>query len=82
MGNVFAENLLPKDKIKGLLDKVQQQLTKIGTIKKMSKFTPIDRLSGRFIIEGDVNSMDVLFLLTPEQQPLIHQVKVKIRKNH
>jgi hypothetical protein len=76
---VFAENLVLDNKAKHLLEIAQEKIAKAGGIKKMTEITPIDQLSGRFVIEGEVEIIEVLIMLTPEQRPLIHTFKIKTK---
>jgi len=78
MDEIFAENLLPKDNMEMLLKSVKKTVSKTGKIIKTNGVTPINQLTGRFIIEGKLNHIEVIFMLTPESKPLIHQLKVKI----
>jgi len=77
MDEIFAENLLPKDNMEMLLKSVKKTVSKAGNIIKTYEVTPINQLTGRFIIEGKLNHIEVVFMLTPENKPLIHQLKVK-----
>jgi len=77
---VFAENLILDNKAKHLLEIAQEKIAKAGGIKKMTEITPIDQLSGRFLIEGEVEIIEVLIMLTPEQRPLIHTFKIKTKQ--
>ncbi|WP_157826723.1 hypothetical protein [Colwellia sp. 12G3] len=76
MDEIFAENLLPNDSIDMLLASVKQTVTKAGNIIKVSKITPRNQLTGRFIIEGELSNVEVFFMLTPEKNPLIHKLKI------
>ncbi len=80
MDEIFAENLMTKGNLEMLLTSVKKNIAKAGSIIKIHELTLINQLAGRFIIEGELNNIEVYFMLTPEHMPLIHSLKAKVLK--
>ncbi|HEY5826494.1 MAG TPA: serine hydrolase, partial [Cyclobacteriaceae bacterium] len=76
--NIFAENFF-MDQSLDLRKKISSEtLSKIGKVVKVNSIIPENQLRGTFIIEGEKNNLEVFFTLTPERNPLVQQLDLKV----
>ena len=52
----------------------------LGKIEAVSNVQPVNALRGTFQILGEKGSLEVFFTLTPERNPLVQELKMKLRR--
>ena len=75
---LFAENFYmdkPLDLRKKEIDEIFAQA---GAIKSVGPLTAINQLRGYFTIEGEKKKVGVFFTLTPENNPLVQQLNLRL----
>lgn len=74
---IFAENFWPDYPIENLKRDYAALWAKAGKITSVKELIPENQLRGRFIIEGEKANIEVFFTLTPENPPLIQELRVR-----
>ena len=74
---IFAENFFPDNPIDLLKNDYAALWAKAGKIIAVREMIPENNLRGRFIIEGEKVNLEVYFTLTPENPPLIQELRVR-----
>ena len=49
----------------------------VGPIRRVHPIVPLNRLRGRFVMEGERGSVEVFFTLSPETTPKVQQVRMR-----
>lgn len=55
--------------------------TKAGNIIRIREIIPENQLRGSFVMEGENANVEIYFTLTPENPPLIQELKITERPN-
>lgn len=74
---IFAENFFPDNPIDLLKRDYNTLFTKAGKILKIGEMIPENQLRGRFVIECENANIEVYFTLTPENPPLIQELRLR-----
>ncbi|MFT3743088.1 MAG: serine hydrolase domain-containing protein [Pyrinomonadaceae bacterium] len=74
---IFAENFFPDNPIDLLKRDYATLFTKAGKILKIGELIPENQLRGRFLLECENTNIEVYFTLTPENPPLIQELRVR-----
>ena len=74
---IFAENFFPDNPIDLLKNDYAALWAKAGKIIAVREMIPENNLRGRFIVEGEKLNLEVYFTLTPENPPLIQELRVR-----
>ncbi len=74
---IFAENFFPDYPIDILKKDYAALWAKAGKIISIKELIPENQLRGSFIIEGENANILVYFTLSPENPPLIQELRVR-----
>ncbi len=74
---IFAENFFPDYPIANLKRDYAALWAKAGRIISVKEMVPENQLRGRFLVEGENADIEVFFTLTPENPPLIQELRVR-----
>ncbi len=75
---LFAENFFLDNRLQDLQARSKELFEKTGKIMSIREIVPENQLRGTFIMEGEKMNLQVFFTLTPEKDPLIQQVRVRV----
>lgn len=75
---LFAENFFMDNRLSDLMQRTKELYTQAGAITNAGPMMPMNQLRGRFILEGEKKNIEVFFTLTPEKEPLIQQVRMRV----
>lgn len=75
---LFAENFFMDYRLKDLVKQSKALFKETGRIIRVDSLTAINQLRGIFIIEGEKKNIRVFFSLTPEKEPKIQQLVMKL----
>ena len=75
---LFAENFYMDKALDLRKSEIEDIFEKAGSIKNIGKLTPQNQLRGYFIIECEKKKISVFFTLTPENNPLIQQLNLRL----
>lgn len=73
---IFAENFFP-DYPPELLKRYAELWAKAGKIIMVKELAPENQLRGRFFVEGENTNIEIYFTLTPENPPLIQELRMR-----
>ena len=74
---IFAENFFPDHPIDLLKKNYAELWAKAGKIVTVREMIPENGLRGRFIIEAENLNIEVYFTLSPENPPLIQELRAR-----
>lgn len=74
---VFAENFFQDNPVHLLRKTSQDLFARAGRILRTTPIKPDNQLRGTFAFEGEQGSVEAFFTLTPENPPLIQELKLK-----
>ncbi|CAN5323050.1 hypothetical protein BH10ACI2_BH10ACI2_06300 [soil metagenome] len=74
---IFAENFFPDNPIDLLKRDYAALWAKAGKITAIRELIPENNLRGRFLIEAENLNIEVYFTLTPENPPLIQELRIR-----
>jgi CubicO group peptidase (beta-lactamase class C family) len=75
---IFAENFFP-DRPRHLWQaETARHFAALGLVRKVGWIQAENRLRGTFVMEGEGGDLEVFFTLTPENPPLIQELKMKL----
>jgi CubicO group peptidase (beta-lactamase class C family) len=74
---IFAENFFPDNPIDQLKRDHAALWAKAGKITAVRELIPENQLRGRFILEGEKANIEIFFTLTPENPPLIQELRAR-----
>ena len=57
---------------------IDEIFAQAGAIKSVGPLTAINQLRGYFTIEGEKKKVGVFFTLTPENNPLVQQLNLRL----
>lgn len=75
---LFAENFYMDKSLDLRKKEIEEIFKEAGTIKSVGPLTPLNQLRGYFTIEGEKKNVGVFFTLTPETNPLIQQLNLRL----
>lgn len=75
-GQIFAENFLPDYILESMRSNHQALFKSIGKVTAVEELKPENQLRGSFIIRGEKGNLRVFFTLTPENPPLIQELRI------
>lgn len=75
---IFSKVFFMNHRIQDLVRQSKELFTEVGNISQVGKVIPENQLRGTFVIEGDKKNLEVYFTLTPEVEPLIQELKMKL----
>lgn len=75
---LFAENFYMDKTLELWKSDVAQIFAEAGTIQSVGALTPENQLRGYFTVECEKKKINVFFTLTPENNPLIQQLSLKL----
>ena len=73
---IFAENFFP-DYPPHMLKRYADLWAKAGKISAVKELVPENQLRGRFLVEGENTNIEIYFTLTPENPPLIQELRMR-----
>lgn len=76
-GRLFAENFFPDNPLHLLKAKSRELFERAGVVTNISGLRPENQLRGTFSFEGERGSVETFFTLTPENPPLIQELRMK-----
>jgi CubicO group peptidase (beta-lactamase class C family) len=74
--NIFAENFFPDYGLEQLRTSHRSMFDDIGQIKSIDEVVPENQLRGTFKIHGEQGSLLVFYTLSPENPPLIQELRL------
>jgi CubicO group peptidase (beta-lactamase class C family) len=74
---IFAENFFLNNPIDSFKNEAATLFAAAGDIKTVHPVVPENNLRGTFILEGTKGSIEVFFTLTPENPPLIQELRMR-----
>ena len=74
---IFAENFFPDNPPALLRRKTRALFSKAGTIQSVEAIRPENQLRGTLLLRGSQATLEVFFTLTPENPPLIQEVRIR-----
>lgn len=75
---LFAENFYMDKPLDLRKSEIEEIFAEVGPIKSVGTITPQNQLRGYFVIEGEKKRVNVFFTLTPEKNPLIQQLSLRL----
>lgn len=78
--NIFSENFFPDYPLADLRAEHIALFKAIGTIQQIGDVKAENQLRGTFDIIGDKGKLNVFFTLTPENPPLVQELRVSLAK--
>jgi CubicO group peptidase (beta-lactamase class C family) len=75
---IFAENFFLDNRLRDLVQRTRQLFDEAGEIQQVGEVRPLNQLRGTFVLEGETTNIEVFFTLTPEREPLIQQVRMRL----
>lgn len=75
---IFAENFFPDRRLNDRKAETAELFEQVGSIKKVGPLSPLNQLRGSFLLHGEKGDLEVFFTLTPEKNPLIQRLDMKI----
>jgi hypothetical protein len=78
--NIFSENFFPDYPLTDLRINHIMLFKAIGTIQNIGDVRPENQLRGSFDIIGDKGKLNIFFTLTPENPPLIQELRINAIK--
>jgi CubicO group peptidase (beta-lactamase class C family) len=76
---IFAENFFMDNRVKDLAKRTKDLFAKVGTIKNVGPMTAMNQLRGSFVLEGEKGNIRIFFTLTPEKDPLVQELSMRIQ---
>lgn len=77
LSKVFAANFFDDKSLELRKTEFEAFLKRIGTISTVGELMPKNQLRGRFEVHGEQGKLQVMFSLSPENPPLIQELKLK-----
>jgi CubicO group peptidase (beta-lactamase class C family) len=77
---IFAENFFPDYTLPLLKRQSAEIFGKVGAIRRIGPMRADNNLRGTFTLECDKGKLEVYFTLTPEQNPLIQEYRIRVVK--
>lgn len=74
---IFSENFFPDQSLELRRKAARELFDKAGPIKRVGEMKPVNNLRGTFLYEGERSSVEVWFTLSPENPPLVQELKVR-----
>ncbi|TDB64221.1 serine hydrolase domain-containing protein [Arundinibacter roseus] len=74
---LFAENFFDDYALAALQQEAKRMFEKAGKIIKVHEIIPENQLRGSYLLEGEKSNLRVSFTLTPENQPLIQEYRLR-----
>jgi hypothetical protein len=78
VSGLFAENFFLDNRIRDLKKRSHDLFEQAGKIMNIKKIVPENQLRGTFVMEGEKMNIRVFFTLTPEKEPMIQQVRIRV----
>lgn len=79
---LFAENFFKDNRVKDLAKRTKELYEEAGAITNAGAMSPLNQLRGTFTLSGQKKNLEIFFTLTPEQVPLIQQLRMRaVEKN-
>ncbi len=75
---LFADNFYMDKTLELRRREIEEIFEKAGAIKSVGPLVPQNQLRGSFIIEAEKMKINVFFTLTPENNPLIQQLNLRL----
>lgn len=75
---LFAENFFMDHRRTDLARRTKKLYEEAGKITNIGALMPLNQLRGRFILAGEKKNIEVFFTLTPEKNPLIQEVRMRV----
>jgi len=75
-GQIFAENFFPDYPLAAMRSNHQTLFKSIGKIAAIEEWKPENQLRGSFIVHGEKGKLRVFFTLSPENPPLIQELRI------
>ena len=75
---LFAENFYMDKPLEIRKHEIEEIFEKAGLIKSVGELVPENQLRGSFVIEAENKKINVFFTLTPENNPLIQQLNLRV----
>jgi hypothetical protein len=75
---IFAENFFLDNRLQDLVKRTKELFARAGKIKNVGPLTAENQLRGSFVLEGEKGNISIFFTLTPEKDPLIQEVVLRI----
>lgn len=74
---LFAENFFMDHRLKDLVKRTKDLYEEAGEITQVGAMTPLNQLRGAFTLTGKKKNLEIFFTLTPENAPLIQQLRMR-----
>lgn len=75
--HIFAENFFPDNPVPLLTRRTRESWEALGTVTKIDPLKPENQLRGTIVVHGDRGDLELFFTLTPENPPLIQELKIR-----
>lgn len=75
---IFADNFFLDNRLEDLAARTRELWEAVGPVRSATEVEPWNRLRGTFFVEGERGRIQVLFTLTPEPEPRIQQVVLRL----
>jgi CubicO group peptidase (beta-lactamase class C family) len=76
--DVFAENFFLDNRLSDLVRQTREMYAEAGPIQSVGEMQALNQLRGTFVLHGERRDMAVFFTLTPEREPRIQQVRMRL----
>ncbi len=73
---LFADNFFMDNRLKDLVERTRRVYEAAGAVSGLGEIVPLNQLRCTFVLEGEKKDIHVFFTLTPEEDPLIQQVRM------
>ena len=77
---LFADNFFMDNRLSDIVKRTKKLYAEAGAIIHVGPMIPMNQLRGSFMLEGKNKNIEVFFTLTPEKEPLIQKLRMRIIK--
>lgn len=74
---IFSENFFPDQSLELRRKATRELFEKAGPIRRVTEMKPLNHLRGTFLCEGERATLEVWFTLSPENPPLVQELKLR-----
>jgi CubicO group peptidase (beta-lactamase class C family) len=75
---IFAENFFLDNRRDDLVQRTELLFDQAGPVLVIGETRALNQLRGSFMLDGEISDIEVFFTLSPEPEPLIQQVRMRL----
>jgi CubicO group peptidase (beta-lactamase class C family) len=75
---LFADNFFMDYRLSDVVERTRELYEEAGEITGVGEMVALNQLRGTFVLKGQKSNIQVFFTLTPEKNPLIQHVRMRI----